>query len=177
MNSALQLFMRGIDALSDGAGKIAAWCLFAIGFFITYEVVMRYVFVAPTIWVDEVSRYLMVWVVFLSSAYVLKRQEMITIEVFLAEPSSLGRKLAETLATVMLLIFAGTAVYFGFQIWLKYTLAGHTTDSYLAPPKWLTHAPVWVGGLLFSLQGLVQLIRVWRDELPTPKDNTLEISH
>ncbi|WP_020591490.1 TRAP transporter small permease [Kiloniella laminariae] len=177
MSGALRLFMSGVDALSDGAGKIAAWCLVAIGFFITWEVVMRYVFVAPTIWVDEVSRYLMVWVVFLSSAYVLKRQEMITIEVLLGDPASPKRKLAETLATVMLLIFAGTAVYYGFQIWLKYTLAGHTTDSYLAPPKWLTHAPVWVGGLLFALQGLVQLIRVWRNELPDPKDNPLEISH
>ena len=159
-------FMRSVDAASEFCGKACAWCLFVIGFFITFEVLMRYVFNSPTIWVDEISRILQVWVVFLGAAYVLKHREMITIEVALQDANTLRRRLAQTLAIVMLAIFIGVAVYFGFQLWLKATLAGHTTDTYLAPPKWLTHAPVWVGGVLLLLQGVVQLIRVWTEEPP-----------
>ena len=175
MKTFLDIFMRSVDAASEFSGKLCAWCLFAIGFFITFEVVMRYVFNSPTIWVDEISRVLQVWVVFLATAYVLKHREMITIEVALRNPDTLRRRLAETFAIVVLMVFMTVAVYYGFQIWLKATLAGHTTDTYLAPPKWLTHAPVWVGGTLLMLQGLVQLIRVWTETIP--EDDAADVKH
>ena len=144
-------FIQAIDGVSELLGKLCAWCLFAIGFFITFEVVMRYVFTSPTIWVDEVSRILQVWVVFLATAYVLKHREMITIDVMLRNPGTLRRRLAETFSIIVLIVFMWVAVFYGFEIWLKATLAGHTTDTYLAPPKWFTHAPVWVGGILLML--------------------------
>ena len=122
---------------------------------------MRYVFNAPTIWVDEISRILQVWVVFLATPYVLKHREMISIDVLLREPNTLRRRLAESFSIVVLFVFMSVAVYYGFELWLKATLAGHTTDTYLAPPKWFTHAPVWVGGTLLLLQGVTQLVRVW----------------
>lgn len=34
--------IRLIDTISEFAGRLAAWAFFAVGFFITYEVVMRY---------------------------------------------------------------------------------------------------------------------------------------
>ncbi|MDC1287594.1 TRAP transporter small permease [Gammaproteobacteria bacterium] len=166
MKRLIAQFVQGVDFLTDLCGKVCAGCLFAIGFIITFEVVMRYLFNAPTIWADEVSRILQLWVVFLATAYVLKQRQMITVTVLLRDPSSLRRRLAETLAIVVLVVFMGVVVYYGFQLWLKASLAGHTTDSYLAPPIWLTHAPVWLGGALLMLQGLVQLIRVWTEGLP-----------
>ena len=157
----INLLIQAIDAVSEWLGKLCAWCLFAIGFFITFEVLMRYVFNAPTIWVDEISRILQVWVVFLATPYVLKHREMISIDVLLREPNTLRRRLAESFSIVVLFVFMSVAVYYGFELWLKATLAGHTTDTYLAPPKWFTHAPVWVGGTLLLLQGVTQLVRVW----------------
>jgi len=157
---------RLIDNISELTGKMSAWCLFLIGFFITFEVVMRYVFNSPTVWVDEISRVLQVWVVYLAAAYVLKHREMVTIEVILTNPNTVWRRLAESFAIIILFLFAGVACYYGFEIWLKSTLAGHTTDTYLAPPKMITHAPVWVGSALLMLQGAVQLHRVWFEDLP-----------
>lgn len=169
------MIVRLVDGISEWTGKISAWSLFAVGFFITFEVVMRYVFNAPTVWVDEISRVMQVWVVYLAAAYVLKHREMVTIELILKKPNTLLRRLAETVAIVMLFFFAGVACYYGFQIWLKSTLAGHTTDTYLAPPKMITHAPVWVGSALLLLQGTVQLYRVWTEDLPD--DDILEGAH
>ena len=116
-----------------------------------------------------------VWVVYLAAAYVLKHRGMVTIELVLVNPHSLLRRIAESFAILVLFVFAATACYFGFQIWLKATLAGHTTDTYLAPPKMITHAPVWVGTALLMLQGLVQLKRVWSEEIP--EDDVLEGNH
>ncbi|MCY4313022.1 MAG: TRAP transporter small permease [Gammaproteobacteria bacterium] len=160
------MLARLIDNISELTGKISAWCLFLIGFFITFEVVMRYAFNSPTVWVDEISRVLQVWVVYLAAAYVLKHREMVTIEVILTNPNTVWRRLAESFAIIILFLFAGVACYYGFVIWLKSTLAGHTTDTYLAPPKMITHAPVWIGSALLMLQGAVQLHRVWFEDLP-----------
>lgn len=169
------MLLRLIDGISEFTGKLSAWTLFAIGFFITFEVVMRYAFNSPTVWVDEVSRVLQVWVVYLATAYVLKHREMVTIELILTNPGTLWRRLAESFAIIVLFVFAGVACYYGFQIWLKSTLAGHTTDTYLAPPKMITHAPVWVGSVLLMLQGLAQLYRVWTEDLP--EDDIMEGAH
>lgn len=172
----MQWFVRVVDTLSEVAGKTAAWLFFLIGLFITYEVVMRYVFVAPTIWVDEISRILQIWSAYLAGAYVVKHHEMVTIDIFLTDPNTLGRRLAETLGVIMLFIVTGTATYYGFQLWLKSTLAGHTTDSFLAPPKWLTHSSVWVGCTLMFLQGIVEFWRIWFERNSEEQGSKLEVS-
>jgi len=106
---------------------------------------------------------------------VLKHREMVTIELILSDPNSLLRRIAETISVAVMYVFTGAAVYYGFELWLKETLAGHTTDTYLAPPKWFTHAPVWVGCGLLMLQGVCHLIRVWTGQLP--EDNILDGKH
>ncbi|MDA7990324.1 MAG: TRAP transporter small permease [Gammaproteobacteria bacterium] len=166
MQTGGNMLARFINGVSELTGKISAWCLFLVGFFITFEVAMRYVFNSPTIWVDEVSRVLQVWVVYLAAAYVLKHRGMVTIEVMLSNPNTLRRRLAESFAITVLFLFAGVACYYGFEIWLKAALAGHTTDTYLASPKMITHAPVWVGSALLILQGAVQLYGVWTEDPP-----------
>ncbi len=157
----MQRVARLIDSISQITGKLCAWLIFAVGFFIAYEVVMRYVFTSPTIWVDEVSRISMVWATYLGGAYLIKNHGMITIEVAFKDPTTLMRKIVESFAILMLLIFCATATYFGYQLWLKNTLAGHLTDTALALPKAFTQASIWVGCLLMALQGLVELWRVW----------------
>ncbi len=165
---------RFIDAITEVTGKLAAWAFFAIALAVTFEVVVRVDIIrdlfgtAPTKWVDEISRIAQIWATFLAAAFVLKHRHMVVIDVAFRNPDTLARRLTETLAIAVMLIFTTVSVYHGFGLWLKSTLAGHTTDSFLAPPKWFTHASVWVGLSLLSLQGLVELWRVWT--VGVPKD-------
>ena len=92
----MNVVVSAIDWLSEQTGKLAAWAFFLVGIFVTYEVVMRYVFTAPTVWVDEVSRITQIWAAYLAGAYVLKHREMIVIDVAFKNPHTLGRRLCET---------------------------------------------------------------------------------
>ena len=170
-------YVRIIDAVSEFTGKLAAWMFFTIGIIVTYEVVMRHFFTAPTIWVDEISRIMQIWAAYLAGAYVLKHREMITIEMAFTDHTSMMRRLVETMAIFVLFLFAGVATYHGFGLWLKSTLAGHTTDSFLAPPKWLTHGSIWVGFGLLCLQGVAELYKIWTIGIPAPHDDPLEGAH
>ena len=143
------------------SGKFAAWMFFAVGVFITYEVFMRYVFTAPTIWVDETVRIMQIWATFLGGALALKHRQMIVIDVAFRDPHTVARKIIETFALLVILVFCAVATWYGFELWLKATLKGHTTDSFLGTPKWLTHASIWVGFGLLAVQGIAEIIKVW----------------
>lgn len=154
-------FISGIDALSEAAGRIAAWIFFAIGLIVTYEVVMRYVFVAPTIWVDEVARIAQIWAAYLAAAFALKHHDMVVIDVAFKTPGTLGRKLCDTFALCVIGVFCFVTVYYGFELWFHATQRGHTTDTYLALPRWFTDASVWCGFGLLALQAVAELLRLW----------------
>lgn len=167
-------FVSFVDALSEISGRFCAWAFFVLGLFVTYEVLMRDLFTMPTIWVDEVVRVMQVWLTYLAAAYVLKHHEMITIDIAFRRHDTLWRQLVETFAIVIMLTFTSVACWYGFQLWLKSTLAGHTTDSFLAIPKWLTHSSVWVGMGLLGLQGLAEIIRIWTVGIAAPAIHTRE---
>lgn len=160
-----------VDSLSDLIGRLAAWAFFCVAFFIAYEVTMRYLFLRPTTWVAEIAQTVQVFAVFLAAAYVLRHREMITIELLMRDHTTLRRRLAETLAIAMLLIFALPAVWYGWQIWHRAMSMGHTTGSILNLPRWLTDMPVWLGMALLSLQALVELWRIWFVGIPPAKDD------
>ena len=150
-----------IDATSEFAGRFAAWLFFAVGFFITYEVFMRHVFNMPTIWVDEVSRIVQIWAAYLAAGFALKHRQMVVIDIAFRDKNSIIRKALDTFALILIIGFCAVTVYYGFELWLKSTLRGHTTDTYLALPKWFTQASIWVGFGLLLLQSIAEIIKVW----------------
>ncbi len=160
--------LKGIDTISELAGKLAAWLFFAVGFFISYEVFMRHVFTMPTIWVDEVSRIVQIWAAYLAAAFALKHRQMVVIDLIFRDENSSVRKWLDSFALLLVIVFSLVAVYYGFELWLKSTLRGHTTDTYLALPKWFTQASIWVGFGLLLLQAIAEIFKIWS---PTGKQS------
>lgn len=157
----LSLYVAIMDRLSDWTGRLAAWSFFAVGIFICYEVFMRYVLVMPTIWVNEVSRIIQVWGVFIAIACVLRHRSHIVIDVAFRKPGSLRRKLADSFAMIVIIVTSLVIAVGGWDVWLRSTLAGHTTDSSLAVPKVFTQSALWVGFGLIALQALAEMIKIW----------------
>ena len=150
-----------MDSVSEYAGKIAAWMFFAIGLFVCFEVFMRYVLTAPTIWVDEISRIFQVWAAFLAISYVLKNKAHIIIDVTFRDVNSLSRRVVDTFALTVVILFCLVTVKYGLDVWWKSTVAGHTTDSYLAVPKVFIQSAIWGGFGLMALQSVAEIIKIW----------------
>jgi TRAP-type C4-dicarboxylate transport system permease small subunit len=150
-----------IDNTTELIGKFSAWLFFFIGLIVTYEVFMRYVFTQPTIWVDELSSVTQIWATYIGVSFALKHRDMIVIDIAFRDPNSLIRKILETFSLFIIIIFSSIAIRYGFEIWLDSTLKGHTTDTYLALPKWFTQASIWVGFSLLLLQAIAEVFKVW----------------
>ena len=151
--------VRLIEGASRLCGWLAAAAFFALGLIVAYEVAMRYLFLAPTRWVEEVARLLQIYAVFLAAAWLVARREHIRITVL---AGALPRRARLWLARLVLLLVALVA---GAGAWqagalLRFSLEMEQyTDSTLGLPMWLLQAPL-VAGL--GLAGLQALATLWR---------------
>jgi TRAP-type C4-dicarboxylate transport system permease small subunit len=125
---------------------------------LTYSVVSRYFFKAPTDWQDEASVFMLVGVTFFSAAHVQARRGHIGIEALAAVlPPAVN-------AARLLLVDILSCLFCAFFSWKSWTLFheawrdGQTTTSTFAPPLWIPYGMMAFGMTLLTLQILVQIL-------------------
>lgn len=153
--------LRIIDRISDWLGILAGWVFFLTGIFLTYEVVARYAFNAPTVWVEEVSQLLLIAGVYLAVARTVHRRQNIRIDALYGHLGPGIRKLADTFALLSMIVFSVVIVWYGGQIALDSLMVGRSTGSILNIPNWWSEGLVPFGFLLVLFQAFVELYRIW----------------
>ncbi len=156
-----------IDKITEKAALLAAWLFFSIGAMVTYEVVMRKVFNSPTIWVDEITRFVQVWAVYLASAHILKKRSLITVEMFSSSLSRGTLKKLELFSLVIIAVFSFVALYYGAGVVFESIEMGRKTSTMLGVPKWLTESAIPVGFTLLFVQVLVEISKLLRGDAVT----------
>lgn len=149
-----------IDRLSDLCGKLAAVMFFVIGGMITYEVIARYVFVSPTIWAEELSRFIQIWATYLAAAYVLRHRHLITIDLMTSRFGPGLRAWSEGLGLVFIGAFCTVAIVYGIGIVAESVRLGRATATMLSVPQWMTESAIPVGFSILLLQCLAELGRL-----------------
>ena len=85
--------MNYYNKLVKYSGYLASALFIAIGFIVSYEVIMRYLFNSPTIWVNEVSRFLQIWATYLALTYSFHKKDFIRITVIYDKLNESGKKI------------------------------------------------------------------------------------
>lgn len=140
--------------LSRATAWLAAGAFFVIGLIVTYEVVMRYGFSAPTRWVEETARLLQIYGVFLACAWLVARREHIRITVLTARLPLTARAWLARASLIVVAVIAAFAAQSAGDLMVSAIERGERTDSTLELPMWLLHAPVVVGLALAALQAV-----------------------
>ena len=65
--------ITSIDKFSKRVGNVVCWILMPLIFAMTYEVIMRKLFLAPTIWAYDISRFLYGALFMLGAGYALSK--------------------------------------------------------------------------------------------------------
>jgi len=155
MGSFLNIVSRLINGLSKAAGVVAAVCIGTACAITTYGVVMRYAFNKPPIFVEEVSGYLLLAVVFLGIVYAERHGAHIKITIL---TSRLSKRLQNSLEAITLslgLVLVVLLIKWAWQLWLYKFGTGVISVTSLHTPLWI---PVTVIVIALPLFG-VQLIR------------------
>ena len=133
---------------------------------VVWEVVARYVFVAPTIWAEELSRVFLLWGTFLPMAVLLRRRAHIRITLLFGMIGSGGRRIAEIVSLLFVAAFSGFTAWYGWDIAYDSWRVGRTSGTMLDLPQWATEIVIPVAFLLLAVQSLVEVARLLGGEAP-----------
>jgi len=129
------------------------------------NVVLRYVFLSPISWAEELALYLMVWIVFVGGSVAVRTRGHIAIDLLPLVLSAAGRRrLAIGVALAALAFFAVFFWYSGEHV-LRVRSSGQTTPV-MGAPMWLTYLAMPVGSLLMGLRTVQFLHRMRRERAP-----------
>ncbi len=161
-----------IDRISEKLGAAAAMTFFLIGLMITFEVVARYVFTAPTTWAEEGARLLQLWATYLAMGFVLKNQALIRITALTDRSSLKTQRYLDVVALVWIIVFSLYAFWLGVEIVAESIEVGRATATMNQVPKFWTESAIPIGFFVLILQALAEIWRLLRG--PPPADRRRE---
>ncbi|HLH94216.1 MAG TPA: TRAP transporter small permease [Xanthobacteraceae bacterium] len=144
-----------INRLIVGVSSVA---LVAAAGVLTYSVLSRYFLHFSTEWQDELSVFLIVGAVFMSSAAIQAQRGHVAIEAIVALLPPRVNRVRQWLVDVASLIFCG---YFAWKSWTLLNEAwveDYHSESTWGPPLWIPYSLMAVGMTLLSLQLLLQVV-------------------
>lgn len=130
--------MENYNKIVKYSGYLASALFIAIGFIVSYEVVMRYVFNSPTVWVNEISRFLQIWATYLALTYSFHKNDFIRITVIYDKVGEKGKRILDLISAIFILIFSIFVVYYGWLIAQDSLRVGRTSSTILDVPSFLT---------------------------------------
>ena len=156
--------LRFIDSTSTWVARFAKWLSVALILLLSFEVVMRYVFNSPTVWVMQTSMMVGGALIVLGWAYVLQQNAHVRVDVFYGRLSARSKAIVNTLGSVIILFpFVGFLAYkAAVQSVYSWNMNETMSETAWYPPIWPIRIVVFVGLALFVLQAVAQFIRELR---------------
>ncbi|WP_426342930.1 TRAP transporter small permease [Pseudoduganella sp. S-14] len=151
VGSLLAKVNQGLLVLSMVAMVVTALIL-------TYSVVSRYFFHAPTDWQDEASIFMLVGVTFFCCAYVQSFRGHIGIEALAAILPPKANAVRMFIVDLLSFVFCAFFSWKSWTLWHEAWVDGQTTTSTFAPPLWIPYSMMAAGMTLLTLQILLQVL-------------------
>ncbi len=126
----MEKLLKWIDALSLWSGKAASWIIFPLMFVITYEVIMRYGFSAPTVWAFDMGYMLGGSMVTLGMGYVLLQKGHVRVDILYDKFSTRTKLILDFILTLLLFfpimaVFLYTSAQYFLLSWARGERSGY----------------------------------------------------
>ncbi|GAB3673535.1 TRAP transporter small permease subunit [Salinisphaera aquimarina] len=162
--------MAAVRTILEGFSRLLfALCALVIAIMalsVTYEVVSRYLLGRPTIWVTEISSYLLVAVTFLGAAWTLRIDGHIRMDLLRETGGWLGQRVSDLAMFAVAAIVSAALLWSGWHMTLANYNFGWRASSALGTPLWMPQSLIPLGSLALLIQSL---IGVW-DTLTGARD-------
>ncbi len=149
-----------IERLSSLGTAFASvgYAVMTMGVFVS--VVFRYVLLSPMGWTEEVTRFLLVWCVMLGMAYTLQQGRHIRVTTLTRNFSPKVQRALEFIGSLIALAVLCVFVYKSYQFTSFTKDIGEVSQGSLGIPLWCANLALPLGGALFVLQYLVELLKI-----------------
>lgn len=156
----MRRILAGIDFMSEWSGKIVSVLIVFIMAILLFEVAMRFVFNAPTIWAHELSMHFFGFYSVIAGAYVLLHDQHVKIDIIYLRLPVRARAILDSFTYIFFFLFILIMLRYGIMIgWRAVELKQSVSPSPWGSPIWPTKLAVPVAAFLILLQGLANFIR------------------
>ena len=150
-----------IDRFSEQTGVLFAWLMLPLVAAVTYEIVARYFFAAPTVWSFDMTYMLYGAMFMLGAAYTLRVGAHIRTDFFWERWSARTRGIIDAVAYVAF-FFPGIALFLWVgwdEAWYAYQIAETSEQTAWRPLLWPLKATIPLAAALLLLQGCSELAK------------------
>jgi len=150
----MNLFTRFTSFANTGVVAVGALAFGTLPVIVAYDVIARYVFNAPSIWVNEIAVYLVQVMVFLSMGLLVTDNSHVRVTLLTDRlPPAMQARL-HRFSLVMIAVFATFIVWLGWAYTAHAWKQGQSSPTLLAVPLWIPNALIPLGGLLLLVSVL-----------------------
>lgn len=151
MNRVLKI----IDAMSEHTGRTVAWLAVLLVLVLTYEATARFVFDSPTIWAHQFATMIGAAIASLGWAYTLRHDGHVRVDIIYANLSKKWRAGIDAFFTAFFFFPLFGASMVVAARWMERSWINREvfTESFWYPPAYPLRTAVFIGLLLFLLQG------------------------
>ncbi|NLL53122.1 MAG: TRAP transporter large permease subunit [Peptococcaceae bacterium] len=157
----LSLFKKisnAIDSCSSSFGFIGGMLLFATGFVITIQVILRYVFSARNNWTDETATIFVLVAVFTTLALGLREGSHVRVQTVFDRLPELTQVILEIISYLFIFVFSLVYTLVAFNMTVdSITLKEISPMLYI--PMWPVKALIFIGFIILTLQTLQLFVK------------------
>ncbi|MFD5276985.1 TRAP transporter small permease [Pseudarthrobacter sp. NPDC058362] len=143
---------RAIRALVNAERVLAAGFLALVFFLVLSQVASRYIFASPLTWTEELARFALVWLTFISAGFVMARRLHVTVDLLAAKLGKRAALVMDSFAMLVVLAVSGAMAYAGMEFALA--AARLKAPATQLPMSWVYTAAAVGFGLIF-IHGLL----------------------
>ena len=148
-----------IDRTNRIIGGSVALLILVLTALITFEVVMRYAFHAPTVWGGELSSLLFATYILLGGGYTLYKRDHVKMDVVYSRLSDKGKAIIDLIAVPLVLLYCWVLMVEGMSMVTDAVETNRTFSTDWAPLMWPWLIALPLGALLLGLQAISNVLR------------------
>lgn len=138
-------------------GTSAQVATFILMILVVREVLFRYLFKAKDVFSVEVSEYLLVFICFMSIAWILKQNRHVKMEAIIVRLPRRAQLLTNVVTSTLALAFCSVVTWKATQVMLINYHRGFCSSSSVSFPMWIPYFIIAFGILALALQYLIRI--------------------
>ena len=156
----LKLLLNIIDTITEWSGKISQFFLLPIIGLTIIEVILRYFFNAPTVWLWPITTLFFGGFIILTGAYTLLNEEHIRIDIVWGHFNIRKKAIANVVSSFLFFLYTLALIKFGWNFAYDSAIMLERDLGGVVPvPLWPSKVVFYIAVVLMFCQGAANLIR------------------
>ena len=154
----LKGFVNTVNAVNDWIADKLAWFLFGFFLLILLQVILRYVFNAPTVWAGELAQMLFGAYAVLTGGHILRTGGHVNVDIVYSRLSKKAKAGLDIFTSILFFLFCVMLLIYGGSMAMDSVARLETSGSAWDVPVYPFRLTLPLAAFLLLIQGIAKLI-------------------